>query len=577
MLIALEIENFRGFGSHRIEFKPVSIIVGKNNAGKSTLIEALRLVSIVSQRYMALPFIEPPAWAELPVTSRGIQPSLKDHDFNFTSVFNKYGEPPAQITAYFHNGTSIQIFIGPRNLVHCVLSQGVRELNNRNRAEAANLPTIRAMPQAGPLAIDEAILTRDYVRRHLFSPRSSLHFRNQLNLMYEHFATFSKASRDSWNGLRIRELQGKDGERDDVLSLLVEDERFTAEVAWMGHGLQVWLQTMWFLSLAGRVDTVVLDEPDVYLHADLQRKLIRLLRKRYGQVILATHSLEIINEVSPDEIIILDRKLKLSKSATSLDAVQKVVDVIGSAQNIQITRLWSARKMILVEGKDLKLLNLAHNVLFPDSEPLDSLPNMSVGGWSGWGLAMGAAQMMKNGGGEAIGAYCLFDSDYHTEETIAARKTQAKDKGISLRIWSKKEIENYFLVPSVIERIINKATTKKKTSEKKIEAALDDIAEELKIITLDDLAAEYLDLDRKAGLQAASQRARDRLAKTWTSLDGKLAAVSGKKVLSQLSNWAQRKHGVSLSPRKIGDEWNANEIPVELAEAVKKIQTGAPF
>lgn len=577
MLIALEIENFRGFGSHRIEFKPVSVIVGKNNAGKSTLIEALRLISIVSQRYMALPFVEPPAWAELPLASRGIQPSLKDHDFNFTSVFNKYGDPPAHITAYFQNGTSIQVFIGPRNLVHCVLSQGSLALTGRQRAEAANLPAIRAMPQAGPLNIEEAVLTRDYVRRHLFSPRSSLHFRNQLNLMYEHFGNFSKASNESWPGLRIRELQGKDGKRDDALSLLVEDERFTAEVAWMGHGLQVWLQTMWFLSLAGRVDTVVLDEPDVYLHADLQRKLIRLLRKRYGQVILATHSLEIINEVSPDEIIILDRKQKLSKSATSLDAVQKVVDVIGSAQNIQITRLWSARKMILVEGKDLKLLNLAHSVLFPDSEALDSLPNMSVGGWSGWTLAMGAAQMMKNAGGEEIGVYCLFDSDYHAEEVIAARKAQAKDKGISLRIWSKKEIENYFLVASAIERVINKFSVKKKTSVTKIEAALDDIAEELKTSTLDDLAAEYFELDRKAGLQAATQRARDRLTKSWASLDGKLCAVSGKKALSRLSDWAQKKYGVSLSPRKIGDEWRAREIPAELAEAVRKMQAGVSF
>ncbi len=47
---------------------------------------------------------------------------------------------------------------------------------------------------------------------------------------------------------------------------------------------------MWFVARTRGYATVILDEPDVYMHADLQRKLIRLLRNRYPQIVIAaTH------------------------------------------------------------------------------------------------------------------------------------------------------------------------------------------------------------------------------------------------------------------------------------------------
>ena len=46
MIKKIKIKNFRCFENCEIDFKMLSILVGKNNAGKSTLIEALRLVSV---------------------------------------------------------------------------------------------------------------------------------------------------------------------------------------------------------------------------------------------------------------------------------------------------------------------------------------------------------------------------------------------------------------------------------------------------------------------------------------------------------------------------------------------------
>ena len=51
MIESLILQNFRCFHKHEIPFREKTIIVGKNNAGKSSIIEALRLVSIVSERF----------------------------------------------------------------------------------------------------------------------------------------------------------------------------------------------------------------------------------------------------------------------------------------------------------------------------------------------------------------------------------------------------------------------------------------------------------------------------------------------------------------------------------------------
>ena len=45
---------------------------------------------------------------------------------------------------------------------------------------------------------------------------------------------------------------------------------------------------------------MILDEPDVYMHPDLQRSLVKIVKNRFKQVIIASHSVEILSEVNPE-------------------------------------------------------------------------------------------------------------------------------------------------------------------------------------------------------------------------------------------------------------------------------------
>ena len=51
----------------------------------------------------------------------------------------------------------------------------------------------------------------------------------------------------------------------------------------------------------------LIDEPDIYLHSDLQRQLLGILRNMGPDIIIATHSLEIITEAEGDDIVLINK------------------------------------------------------------------------------------------------------------------------------------------------------------------------------------------------------------------------------------------------------------------------------
>lgn len=575
MLTKLKLENYRCFDSHQIEFKEIAIIVGKNNAGKSTIIEALRLVSIVSTR--KLNFQLPPKWLDLKTGTKGVTPSLSGLGFSMKNIFHKYQEAPAKITAIFRNKSKIEIYIGEEAEVFAIIYDKKGNFRTSKQAvKSAEIPTINILPQISALATEENVLGYEYVKANLSTHLSSLHFRNQIKYFASDFQDFKLLAESSWPGLGINELDGRSLFKGGLLSLIVRDQDFAAEIGWMGHGLQMWLQTMWFLSRARFESTVILDEPDVYMHADLQRKLIRLLRHRYKQVLLATHSIEIISEVEPENILVVDKSSNKSHYTTNVPAVQSIVNNIGSIQNIGLARLWSSKKLLLVEGKDVTILKKIQDTIYGENcEPFDIIPRSSIGGWNGWNLVKGADFILKNGLKQDINVFCILDSDYHLIDEKTKRKEEANENGINLHIWNKKEIENYLLSPKAIHRIlIKKGVSKKNCTLELVEAKLNEIAESLKDDVIASYTSEFQNENRKIQAGTAFKKAKELVDKGWSD---KLSLISGKIAISELNKWFNGEYKEAVSLNHLAQEIKLDELDSEFINLIKHIEKNESF
>lgn len=577
MIEQLQLQNFRGFEEHTIPLKQLSLIVGANNAGKSTLVEALRLVSLVIRGIGR--FAPEPAWLDHELAYRGVAPSTRNLDLDEQSFFHRYEPPPAVVQARFASGCEVNVFVGPEGALHGVIRDpGGHAVGSAPDARALRLPQIAVQPQVAPLLRKEATRTRPVIERAVGSYLSPQHFRNQLRYFYEHFPAFCALAETSWPEFQIDRLEWPDSRPGDLLELKIRESDFYAEVAWMGHGLQMWLQTMWFLAQTRSTACVILDEPDVYMHPDTQHRLLDAVRDRFAQLLVTTHSVELIATVDPSDILIIDRRAERSDFATSLPAVQAAIERAGSVHQLELVRLWTADRFMLLEGKDREYFRVFERTLKIRPQFVDTTPRGSTGGWGGWSLSIESKLPATNNNGARITTYAIFDSDYRTPAEIEQRYQEAESRGIRLHVWHRKEIENYLLVPAAIARHLASLTGNGSgPTEAEVQARLLELAESLRDEIEIGIAEELHKIDKAGGTPKAMKAAKARVKSAFESVDGVVGIVPGKRMLKMLSDWSNSEYGVTFGPSRLAYVLEPSEIDNEVKDVLRAVATTSRF
>lgn len=363
MLKTLRLQNFKGFRDQRIEFMDFSVVIGRNNAGKSSAFEAIRILSNVLAKLPSGRFTSRPAWVA--GDGVGFLPPIDDQQRKPETLFFRYSDPPATIEAIFSNGSKVEVFIGTGGVLYAeAFTRNDRMVDSRSRAKECEFPPIAILPQIRPLEDYERVLRADYVRKCIDSHLSSRHFRNQIRYFEQHFESFRDLFQQTWQGIRVSEFNSFDAAYDDELELLLTDDGFVAEAANFGHGLQMWLQIIWFIARTPCESVVVLDEPDVYMHPEQQSKMTYLLRERFRQCLISTHSEQIINACDSDELLRLHRNLTISKHGVSQSQYDAELD--QPAPSLQLKNAAASEyvaKIVLFQESQFTLKNGAGNVV----------------------------------------------------------------------------------------------------------------------------------------------------------------------------------------------------------------------
>jgi AAA ATPase-like protein len=194
VLVSLHLTNFRGFEEHEIPLRKLTVIVGANNAGKSTVVEGLRLVALSVARFSGGAGFGPiPDWLDHPEAYRGITPVARTLEGADQSMLYLYGGPPALIKARFSSGATVLVFVGPEGQLHSVCrDRNGSAVGSAAEAKRLGLTPISIQPQVAPLLRDEKSLQRRTVQRGDGTYLAPLHFRNQLRYFGEHFPEFQR-------------------------------------------------------------------------------------------------------------------------------------------------------------------------------------------------------------------------------------------------------------------------------------------------------------------------------------------------------------------------------------------------
>jgi len=394
---SIALKNFRGFKDHTVDFTSFCLMIGQNNAGKTTLIEALRIASTALQKSTSASFVMAPDFLGSEITGSVFRFSVETIDIEHRGLHYNYdSSEPAIIKIRYKNNCGVNIAIGETvSEMYCqLMNPAGKKVMSKGQAASSKFRRIYVMPPIGALLPEETERDKKYLYKHINGYLSYRHIRNQMADMPVEFDRFKELLTETWvPKLQVGNVEYGLGERQNHYGLTIRDGPFVSEMSLVGSGLQAWIQTLWFLSRVEKDAVVVLDEPDVYLHADLQKKLINILAAEgYKQTIVATHSLEMIADVSPNEIVNVTKRQSRSRPLSSSVQAQSVVDALGTNLNIQLSKVASASKIIFVEGKDYAFLDQIA-VKFGSSfyDQFSRLPHFSVGAMNNWTKAASTA------------------------------------------------------------------------------------------------------------------------------------------------------------------------------------------
>jgi len=367
------------------------------------------------------------------------------------------------------------------------------------------------------------------------------------------------------------------------LTMYCKENRMTRELYWAGFGFQIWCQLLTHIIRASEASLIVVDEPEVYLHPDIQRQLLGLLRSYNSDVLVATHSAEVISEADPSEILLVDRNQESAQRLKVIEGVQAVLYSIGSLQNITITRLARNRRLLFTEGeKDFGILReFARLCGMSELAAGCDITIVSSGGQSSKDRVKNVAWAFEKTLSMPLSIAAVYDRDFLSAEEVADNSTELLTRLSLVHYLQRKEIENYLLSAEVLQRALQSALADKArrtglSAELPLDVskALERITSAQKSYLLAQYIAnrvEYLSQIKKSAA-TITQETAEWFESAWENTNMRMTLVSGKQTLQELRTEIQNKHSISMANHRIVESFRTSEIPEELTNLLSSLE-----
>jgi energy-coupling factor transporter ATP-binding protein EcfA2 len=563
-------ENFKALEQYSLTLEQLNILVGPNNCGKSTIIGALRALDGA----LRIARSRPPERVYFDDSNEiGYRVPRDSLPIALENVHTNYNSEVSTVTFNLSNRNKLRLIFSADG--GCVLIPDAEgQIVATTGAFKRHFPiSLTVVPVLGPVENNEIRRERGTVVAGLSTHRASRHFRSYWHYFSDGFEEFSRLVKSTWPGMEVEppEFDISSGE----LRMFCREERITRELYWVGFGFQIWCQLLTHLSRSRGSSLVVADEPETYLHPDVQRQLLGIVRDVGADVVLATHSSEIMAESDPSEIVIIDKRKRTGERLRDVVGVQRALDAVGSAQNITLTALARSRRVLFVEGEnDFRLLRrFARRLGMQELASGSGIIALPSGGFGSWQRVTTLAAGIADALGAPLSIAAVYDRDYYCREQIEQVVETLSEHLKLAYVHRRKEIENYLLIPDVLERALTRTLTERSQRAESSNQGSESLTNLLLTITgpmrdsvLSQIMARRWDHLRSTGRDLADIN-RDTIAwfdQQWNDLTGRLNIVPGKDVLRALRSHLHENLGVSLTDARIVETMHRDEIPDDL-------------
>jgi len=362
----LSIEGFKKFATLQIDFNEhMNILVGENEAGKSTILDALR--TVLNQQYrnsdkailrdlfnaqMVSAFQENPCIKTLPhiviEVELELDPKRRNADYFHGEVYGKRKQQPEKYGIRFECRFDEEIGDG--------LDETIREGKIPYEYYAltwttfANRPYQMVKRPVNFISIDTinngSSASFNYYNKALFTSKydegirakAKNSFRDKLDQAFEQIGLPEIDEKRKFG------IDGKKVILEAILS--VYEDSISLENR--GSGMESLIKTKIALDKKSGLDVILMEEPENHLSFSTLRRMLQEIssKQETSQIIVATHSNMIASRLNLNNVLwITDQG---AKSLSSVDS--EVAKFFVKADNNAFLQLLLAKKAILVEG-----------------------------------------------------------------------------------------------------------------------------------------------------------------------------------------------------------------------------------
>ncbi len=582
------IQNFKRVEHSTVDLGRLSILTGVNNSGKSTILQAIWLAFECLRLC-----VDRDTWqvseAGRALAGFDFLPANEPQDLWFGRRYRSGNTPlPVRIRIELSTGF---YFTAQINLYFGAINVRIVELNTSQGTEAIKAALLLApmlIPGHVEITTHEESKVPALIHKFAQSGQLSSILRNVLLSLSKDTGQDVGASGRAFGfvanaierhfGLKLKPVVF-DPVRDLEIRAPYVENACELDIVAAGSGFHQILKLAAFI-VWRNAKVVLLDEPDAHLHTSLLTRLSEFLRDlSHGddaiQIVLATHSKDLISRAPLDAVIPVDASARQMKPISTIEHLLAEFRKLGPVGNFDLALLYQTKRCLFVEGpSDVSWLPLiAARLKCPVFNGPKQFVIFDFKGVEKFTMVKDLAGLFDRLVGASLTWYVLRDREASIPRVLDHLVSEARRKNIQhFHIWERYGIENYLLEPAIVAKAIRSEAVIRNEpapTDADIWSALDKACHTVLAEARTDFVAASQTYYIKHELVTANPREAaiaDALAyiDACSDRDSMLRVLPGYKVFGQFAQKMQETHGLTLRFESLIEATDESNAPAEL-------------